>query len=153
MCIDIVQIWFGIANGQIKSIFDRVICPPQESGGIFSFHIFIYVNCLPDDFLLYRYPSLYTCPWLQSIHLCIAAEYRYTPVYCCRVPVYTCVLLQSTGIHLCMAAEYWYTPVYGCRVPVYTCVWLQSTGIHLCMAAEDLLTFVMQNKLSCNAHF
>ena len=26
MCIDIVKIWFGIANGQISSIFDRVIC-------------------------------------------------------------------------------------------------------------------------------
>ena len=28
MCIDIVEIWFGIANEQI-SIFDRVICRPQ----------------------------------------------------------------------------------------------------------------------------
>ena len=27
MCIDIVEIWFGIANGQISLIFDRVICP------------------------------------------------------------------------------------------------------------------------------
>ena len=27
MCIDIVEFWFGIANGQISSIFDRVICP------------------------------------------------------------------------------------------------------------------------------
>ena len=27
MCIDIVEIWFGIAIGQISSIFDRVICP------------------------------------------------------------------------------------------------------------------------------
>ena len=26
MCIDIEEIWFGIANGQISSIFDRVIC-------------------------------------------------------------------------------------------------------------------------------
>ena len=26
MCVDIVEIWFGIANGQISSIFDRVIC-------------------------------------------------------------------------------------------------------------------------------
>ena len=29
VCIDIVEIWFGIANGQISSIFDRVICPQQ----------------------------------------------------------------------------------------------------------------------------
>ena len=34
MCIDIVEIWFGIANGQISSIFDRVICPRHA-------HIFV----------------------------------------------------------------------------------------------------------------
>ena len=27
MCIDIVEICFGFANGQISSIFDRVVCP------------------------------------------------------------------------------------------------------------------------------
>ena len=27
VCIDIVEIWFGIVNGQILSSFDRVICP------------------------------------------------------------------------------------------------------------------------------
>ena len=27
MCIHIVEIWFGIANGQILSYFDGVICP------------------------------------------------------------------------------------------------------------------------------
>ena len=31
MCVDIVEIWFGIANGQILSSFDRVICP---NGGV-----------------------------------------------------------------------------------------------------------------------
>ena len=25
MCIDIMEIWYGLANGQISSIFDRVI--------------------------------------------------------------------------------------------------------------------------------
>ena len=34
MCIDIVEIWFGIANGQISSIFDGVICPRHA-------HIFV----------------------------------------------------------------------------------------------------------------
>ena len=34
MCIEIVDIWFGIANGQISSIFDRVICPRHA-------HIFV----------------------------------------------------------------------------------------------------------------
>ena len=27
VCIDIVGVWFEIANGQISPIFDRVICP------------------------------------------------------------------------------------------------------------------------------
>ena len=27
MRIDIVKIWFGIANGQISTVFDGVICP------------------------------------------------------------------------------------------------------------------------------
>ena len=27
MCINIMEIWFGIANGQISSNFDGVICP------------------------------------------------------------------------------------------------------------------------------
>ena len=31
MCIGIMEIWFGIANGQISSNFDRVICP---NGGV-----------------------------------------------------------------------------------------------------------------------
>ena len=34
MCIDIVEIWFGIANGQISSIFDGVMCPRHA-------HIFV----------------------------------------------------------------------------------------------------------------
>ena len=32
--IDVVEIWFWIANGQISSNFDRVICPRQA-------HIFV----------------------------------------------------------------------------------------------------------------
>ena len=35
MRIDIVEIWFGIANGQISSNFDGVVCPRQA-------HIFIF---------------------------------------------------------------------------------------------------------------
>ena len=34
MCIDIVEIWIGIANGQISSDLDGVICPRQA-------HIFV----------------------------------------------------------------------------------------------------------------
>ena len=32
MCIDIMDICFEIAKGQISSIFNRVICPPQDTG-------------------------------------------------------------------------------------------------------------------------
>ena len=37
MCIDIVEIWFRIANGQISSNFDGVICPR---------HVHIFVSGL-----------------------------------------------------------------------------------------------------------
>ena len=33
-CIDMKEVWFGIANGQISSMFDRVICPRHDSGWI-----------------------------------------------------------------------------------------------------------------------
>ena len=35
MCIDIVAIWFKIANRQILSIFYGVICPRHDNGGVF----------------------------------------------------------------------------------------------------------------------
>ena len=34
MRIDIVEIWFGIANGQISSNFYGVICPQHNNGGV-----------------------------------------------------------------------------------------------------------------------
>ena len=34
-CIDIKEIWFGINNGQILSMFDRVICPQHNNGRVF----------------------------------------------------------------------------------------------------------------------
>ena len=33
-CIDIKEIWFLIANGQILSMFDRVICLQHDNGGV-----------------------------------------------------------------------------------------------------------------------
>ena len=39
---DIVEIWFGIANGQISSVFDRVICQPHDSSSVLLFHIFYF---------------------------------------------------------------------------------------------------------------
>ena len=44
MCIDIMEIWFGIANLQILSVFNRVTCPPHERGGVLSFHVFIFMQ-------------------------------------------------------------------------------------------------------------
>ena len=37
-CIDIKEIWFGIADGQFLS---KVICPQHDNGGVLSFYIFI----------------------------------------------------------------------------------------------------------------
>ena len=39
-CIDIKEIWFGIANGQISSVFDRVICCDMIMGGYYSLFLF-----------------------------------------------------------------------------------------------------------------
>ena len=41
MCIDIVEICYGFANGQILSIFDRVICQQHP---YFSFRTITLVN-------------------------------------------------------------------------------------------------------------
>ena len=41
MSFDIVEICFRIANGQILSIFDRVICSQQDIGRVLSFHVYI----------------------------------------------------------------------------------------------------------------
>ena len=42
MCIDIVEIWFVIANGQILSIFYRVICPRQDNSRVLSFYFLFF---------------------------------------------------------------------------------------------------------------
>ena len=34
MCIDTVEIWFGIAYGQILSVFDIVISPPHDNARV-----------------------------------------------------------------------------------------------------------------------
>ena len=33
-CIDIKEIWFGITNGQILPMFDRVTCLRHDNGGV-----------------------------------------------------------------------------------------------------------------------
>ena len=33
-CIDMKEILFGIDNGQISSVLDRVICPQHDYGGV-----------------------------------------------------------------------------------------------------------------------
>ena len=42
VCIDIVEICFGIAHRQILSIFDRIICPRHDNGGVLSFHVLFF---------------------------------------------------------------------------------------------------------------
>ena len=41
VCIDIVEICFGIAQRQIL-IFDRVICPQHNNGRVLSFHVLLF---------------------------------------------------------------------------------------------------------------
>ena len=43
MCIDIVEIWFGIASKQISSVFDRIICQPHNSGRVVACVYFPFV--------------------------------------------------------------------------------------------------------------
>ena len=39
-----MEIRFWLANGQIFSIFARVIILPHDSGGVLSFHVFICIG-------------------------------------------------------------------------------------------------------------
>ena len=41
-CIDNKEIWFGIINGQIPSMFDRVICLRHNNSGVLFFNVFIW---------------------------------------------------------------------------------------------------------------
>ena len=52
MCIDIVKICFRIANGQITSHFDRVICPPHNNEGVLSFRFFVFFLIFISDIWL-----------------------------------------------------------------------------------------------------
>ena len=42
ICIDIMEIWLGLSNGQISPVFYRVVCPPCNSGGVLLFHVYIF---------------------------------------------------------------------------------------------------------------
>ena len=44
VCIDIAEAWFEVADGQISSIFDRLICPKHDSGGVLSFHVLLFIS-------------------------------------------------------------------------------------------------------------
>ena len=45
MCIDIMVVWFGIANGQSHQ-FLTVIYLPHDSGWVLSFQVFIFFSKL-----------------------------------------------------------------------------------------------------------
>ena len=65
MCMDILEICFGTNNGQISSVFDRVIFPPHDSGGgiiISRFYLKIlikYLLCFFTDFLIIDISQIY----------------------------------------------------------------------------------------------
>ena len=44
MCLDIVEVWFGIAIGYTSSVFDIVISQWNDNGGVLWFHVFIWLS-------------------------------------------------------------------------------------------------------------
>ena len=61
MCIDIVEIWFRIANGQILSDFDRIICPRHDNGGVLSFYVFICNMFIRNLKMSFKHPLFFLC--------------------------------------------------------------------------------------------
>ena len=53
MCIDVLDTWFGIANGQILQMFDRAMCLPLDSSGVLLFDVllrlYMYLYPLTDN--------------------------------------------------------------------------------------------------------
>ena len=49
MCIDIVEIWFGIANLQSSLFLDKVVCLQHDNGWVLLFHIFFSRKCGYND--------------------------------------------------------------------------------------------------------
>ena len=60
MCIDIKEIWFGIANGQISSMSDRVICQRHDNGRVFLLNVFIYLFFIYFFFFINHKVKIYT---------------------------------------------------------------------------------------------
>ena len=65
MCIDIVEIWFGIANGQISLIFDRVTYPRVQDMPVVLFqennlseYWWIFTKLVVDYALILQYSRL-----------------------------------------------------------------------------------------------
>ena len=85
VCIDIVKIWFGIANGQISLIFDRVICPQQV-------HIYNFV------------PGMVTSVTVSGFSLNLVRAL----ILCSFISLYFTLLLQvkSGGIQANFDLEY-----------------------------------------------
>ena len=57
-CIDMKEIWFGIANWQSSSMSDRVICPRHDNGGYYSLTFLLF------KFVTFYYNSAYSVFWL-----------------------------------------------------------------------------------------
>ena len=83
MCIDIAEVCFGNAYGQILLTFDRVICLGYDSDGVLSFHVFILlwqsvislhlsVNCFCFEF---------KCSWSFLLYILIGKKKRIIQVF------------------------------------------------------------------------
>ena len=76
MCIDIVEIWFGIAIEYSSSILDIAISPWHDKGGVLSFHVFIFKMLLvcPEmsvEDLIRNEPWNLRSDWHNSLNLSI----------------------------------------------------------------------------------
>ena len=74
MCIDIVKIWFRMANGQISSFFDRAICPLHDNGRYYRFTF-----SLQRKFLIQLYHKLFFLlnEWIYIISYRLLIAFTY----------------------------------------------------------------------------
>ena len=77
MCIDFVEICFGIAIGYIPLMFDRVISLWHYNSGVLSFHVFIMMVVLVQIIIIIIIiVILFSDSLLLSIHRVIPSSFR-----------------------------------------------------------------------------
>ena len=78
-CIDMKEIWFWIANGQMSSMFDRVVCPCNTiMAGYYSLTFFFYflrdMNFCMFGFLKVPSTRMRTAKVLARLCLCAGSS-------------------------------------------------------------------------------